>query len=418
MFIPKGKRVYGNLATSYVLVDSLVDDLCEGGFSGVVELTLRDSDAYIVIEGGRVTAVVEKRAEDCYVRRTVAELASRSRGERGKISVFRHPPGIGSSIARRLAAKPLYTQLSTEFADLGKMIAKLGRERDRHWFIEVTIVDGNSTLVHIAGDRYEVIPSAMETAEDETATWDSESALRELLRECERAGGTFDVYFTSADEDPVAEALKEVTSIEAAQAGLEEPGAPAYAMTMPEVDSRKSAGAAEEPSSVGAGAAEGNASEPVRTPRTAELSIAALASTLEGSSEAAVMAEVKKLMGEIARAVEDATRTVEQRDCFSMYLRAGQLKIADQYRFLDPFGAEFEYLGGEIAFIGEAKPEDFIKGLTEAMRLAVVGVAESSAQPARLRACIIRDLRQLLEREREAIEKLGLDHSIEQIITA
>jgi len=27
-----------------------------------------------------------------------------------------------------------------------------------------------------------------------------------------------------------------------------------------------------------------------------------------------------------------------------MHLRAGQLKIANQYQFLDPFGAEFEYM--------------------------------------------------------------------------
>ena len=37
MFIPRGTPLHENLATSYVLVDPLVADLCEGGFSGVVE---------------------------------------------------------------------------------------------------------------------------------------------------------------------------------------------------------------------------------------------------------------------------------------------------------------------------------------------------------------------------------------------
>ena len=58
------------------------------------------------------------------------------------------------------------------------------------------------------------------------------------------------------------------------------------------------------------------------------------------------MVEIKRLMGEMARTIEVSTQAIEQRDSFSMYLRAGQLKIADRYPFLDPFGAEFEYLGG------------------------------------------------------------------------
>lgn len=455
MLIPKGKSVYENLATSYVLVDSLVDDLCEGGFSGVVELTLRETDAYIIIEGGNVVAVIEQRGEDAYLRRTVAELAARSRRERGRISVFRYAPGIGSSIARRLAAKPLYTQLSTEFADLGKMIAKLGRERDRHWFIEVSITDGDRVLVHVVEDRYEVISSGGPANEDEAGTRNNESALRELLHECEHAGGTFDVYFVSATEEPAPEpAAPEDAQYESATPALgpsteEFQPAPAVSLesnslqatvdeeqeerTRVEADSRAAAATSagtdrvlsasaipERASSSGAESVESADSDepPSRTPRTEELSLAALASSLEGSSEAAVMAEVKRLMGEIARTIEESTRAVEQRDCFSMYLRAGQLKIADEYTFLDPFGAEFEYLGGEIAFIGEAKPADFIRGLTDAMRLAVIGVAESSAQPTRFRACIIRDLRQLLERQRQEMEKFGLDHSIEQIVAA
>src|SRR5262249_44437055 len=84
-------------------------------------------------------------------------------------------------------------------------------------------------------------------------------------------------------------------------------------------------------------------------------------------TEAQIMTEVKRLGGEITRTIEDACRAVEQRDSFSIYLRAGQLKVADRYPFLDPFGAEFEYLSGEIAFIGNAAPWEFIEGLTEAL---------------------------------------------------
>ena len=130
-----------------------------------------------------------------------------------------------------------------------------------------------------------------------------------------------------------------------------------------------------------------------------------------------VMEDLKRLMGEIARTIEGATKEVEPGDSFSIYLRAGQLKVAERYPFLDPFGAEFEYLAGEIAFVGRASAEDFVAGLTEALRHAVAGVVQTSVQPTRLRIYIVEDLRQLLANNREDFERYGLDKTIEQIIS-
>ena len=95
MFIPPGEIIHENLATSYVLVDALVVDLCEGGFSGVVEVVLRDADGFIVIVSGNVSAVVEKRGDRqspattiTYTRTTVEQLAERSHRERGRVSIY------------------------------------------------------------------------------------------------------------------------------------------------------------------------------------------------------------------------------------------------------------------------------------------------------------------------------------------
>ncbi|HSF22900.1 MAG TPA: hypothetical protein VLE20_01650, partial [Blastocatellia bacterium] len=96
MFIPKGGVVYENLATSYVLVDGLVADLCEGGFTGVVEVVLRDTDSHVIISRGEVTATIETRLTDepesggarSFHRPAVAELAARASLERGRVSVY------------------------------------------------------------------------------------------------------------------------------------------------------------------------------------------------------------------------------------------------------------------------------------------------------------------------------------------
>jgi hypothetical protein len=133
-------------------------------------------------------------------------------------------------------------------------------------------------------------------------------------------------------------------------------------------------------------------------------------------SDAQAMTEVKKLMGEIARTIEEAAQSVDRPEAFAMSLRAGQLKIAERYPFLDPFAAEIEYLTGEIVFVGQATVEDFVTGLTEALKLAVQGVMKSTTYPDRFRAYVTEDLKKLLARERQTFEATGLSQVIDQII--
>jgi hypothetical protein len=141
----------------------------------------------------------------------------------------------------------------------------------------------------------------------------------------------------------------------------------------------------------------------------------ATAAVAESTGEAE-MIEVKRLMGEIARTLEDALRAVSQQSNFAMHLRAGQLRVADRYPFLDPFGNEFEYLAGEIAFVGKVTPDDFISGLTEALRIALASAVQSTGQPARLRARAAEDLRLLGQLHRSGFEEFGLDQAVERII--
>src|ERR1700759_2351441 len=148
MFIPRGIVLHENLATSYVLVDGLVADLCEGGFSGVVEVLLRRSDAHVILARGQVVAIVQARhpespaAQPEYSRTTVARVAAAARQERGRVSVYRYSAENAEVIGGRIVAEALYTRLSTEFVDLGKMTAQLSRENDRPWFIEIEMASG------------------------------------------------------------------------------------------------------------------------------------------------------------------------------------------------------------------------------------------------------------------------------------
>ena len=437
MFIPRGKPVYENLATSYVLVDSLADDLSEGGFSGIVEVVLREVDCLIVFGRGAVLAATEGRlpADDRYsedvdgqselrgdekslVPSSVPQIAARSRNERGRLSIYACSLDAARSIADRLTAHTLYTRLSTEFADLDRMVTKLTRENEREWFVEVETSNGLAGLIHLKDETCRVFTSAP-----------GEASLRDFLDKCGQAGATFDVHYkvgsnqapavsppasagagtpppadaTASEEAPVAIAGQDASH----EVAVDEAPAVSDASVQPP---------AAAPASVESGA-EAEDAAAVEEPPAAQLRRQDVPARAEDTGEAEAMAEIKRLMGEIASTIETAARSVETRDTFSMYLRAGQLKIADRYPFLDPFGNEFEYLGGEIVFVGAEKPEAFIAGVTEALKLAVTSIIETSSQSVRLRARIEEDMGQLMERLRPELGAFGLDQYIEQIIT-
>jgi hypothetical protein len=532
MLIPRGKPLYENLATSYVLVDALVTDLCEGGFSGVVEVLLRDRETRVLILRGRVAGVIENNTTSSSPatvsavvesRRKIAELAVTARRERGRVAVYAYAHDTAAVIAGRTNAQPLYTQLSTDFADLDKMLAKLSRERDRQWFIEIKIPNNVMAFLHVNGDRgWLLIASGGELLEEtRCANVLNDERVRRLLDECNRAGGIFDVYFCGAhdeiasDDDEVreiksvVETVEEPAPVEAAadhdrphevevivdpdhtqesdddyvSRAVEEAKAVYRALAVddpaPEFDEpekqetggRRQAAetnkyaASEEAENTQAdlqpiadgepanqetkGGDEqtdrameitGNQELPpaarhlppaASSPRPLDVETARamdeeellmipadLGATglLRRGSTADVMVEIKRLMAEIARTLEESVRAAEQRDSFSMHIRTGQLQVADRYPFLDPFGAEFEYLAGEIVFVGHAPPEEFVAGLTEALKLAVAAAIQASPQPARLRSIIAEDLRWLREHQKLDLAAFELDQVLEEIL--
>lgn len=479
MFIPRGKMIHENLATSYVQVDALVADLGEGGFSGVVEVVLRDTDSFVIISAGRVAAVVERRGEHAqgrvaYTRATIEQLAERARLERGRVSIYGYPASTAAAVAGRINARPLYVGLSTEFTDLEKMIWKLVRERDREWFIEIYAESAPGTLIHMRDGRCRILNSELAPAE-ETEALDlmGNTALARLLDEGNRAAASFDVYFRPAAEADVAatdrvafEAAEPIsdfhpietpmneTHVEAQPAnsldGLDHrqandtgraasgPLTP-HDMSSPDVWRLPPDRPAGEPevriegsNSARSAAATGPMStlpEEI-TPRpegtlsfdmpggpieTEALALSLGPGELSVSADAEAMAEIKRLMGEIARTIEQAAQAVDRPESFSMSLRAGQLKIADRYPFLDPFAGEIEYLAGEIVFVGHATTTEFIAGLTEALKLAVAAVTRSTSYAVRFRAYVTEDLQKLLAGNRAEFESFGLDRVIEQI---
>src|SRR5262245_10710005 len=186
MFTPRVSPIHRNLATSYVLVDALLDDLCLGGFSGIVEISLRDADFRIIIGRGQVAAIADSSGDDCGPG-LIAELASRGKKERGLISVYPLTDESEWAFTGSTKAKALYDRLSSEFGDLEKMFSKLQGETDREWFVEVETDSGLSGLIFVNHTGVHSLASTMDSAE-------GEGALAKILEACRESGGTFSDY--------------------------------------------------------------------------------------------------------------------------------------------------------------------------------------------------------------------------------
>jgi hypothetical protein len=462
MFIPRGDIVYESLATSYVLVDALVADLCEGGFSGTVEVVLRDTDSFVIIAGGDIAAVLEKDSRPAtnggsatYTRTTVENLAERSRRERGRLSIYSYSPLTASAIAGRLNAQSLYIGLSTEFTDLERMIWKLSREHDREWFIEINREDGTASLLHMREAQCGVINSRGAT-DSGPLDLSGHAALARVVDECTRVGGTFDVYFKLAGVTVQTAAEKEHFKISEYARPNSEIGSEAVEPQLGVFeDVQTSLTISDEPLSISAQEqfitdedlthspiqslerleTGNNGADPNRNADTKlfEEELPAAGSEEESRPSAGLslvrdellpvaadgedMNEIKRLMAEIARVIEEAAQATGRPDSFSMSLRAGQIKIADRYPFLDPFAGEFEYLAGEIVFVGHAQGDEFVAGFAEALKIAVQEVARSTAYADRFCSYVIEDLNKLLTRERAEFERYGIDKYIAEIIS-
>ena len=466
MFIPRGDIIYESLATSYVLVDALVVDLCEGGFSGTIEVVLRDTDSFIIIAGGNLVGVLERSGGQKsngesvpYTRTTVEHLAERSRRERGGVSIYSYSPLTAGAIAGRLRAQPLYIGLSTEFTDLEKMISKLAREQDREWFIEINREDGTAALLHMRDAQCGVINSRGAT-DSGPLDLTGHATLARLVDECTRVGGTFDVYFKLASDpveaaveslpDKVAEYSQRPDTIKQEPIDQQFILSETYPPALTVADDASSTSVQEQFAEqlfkdfslehhdrvqIGNNGSALNATpyELAAPDVLGEEELIPGPDELESRTsddfslvrdelppvpvDTEGMDEIKRLLGAVARVIEEAAQTVGRPDGFSMSLRAGQLRIADRYPFLDPFAGELEYLTGEIVFVGGASAAEFVEGFGEALKLAVQDVARSTAYADRFCSYVIEDLNKLLTRERAEFEKYGIDKVIGEIVS-
>lgn len=467
-YIPKGTPMHENLSTSFVRVEALFDELRTQGFSGYVLLNFPHSTGYIYLGKGQILNAIEESQQDKTAGRTLSEQLMRQASQtRGTISIYSLQPEAVIALAGIANGQLVYENLTSDFASLGKLIKKVSRER-KLCFINLAFLDQpkEGGLVYIEGERVDVFCTTPQG--DLTGA----QALQHLVTQSEGRQAAFSLYRAKGADLPAFDEKEVESSLNRLTQGL--PKAVPPAPPAPSQTASASSSAAAGTSSLGTGAlsnASGTAevtsyakpsadltngvtlyqpnptehedildvaeqadsdagistSQPPTSPTpvaTSRLASGASASPSLSPVASPVtlpetrhteddMGDLTGLMSQVIAAVERGMTVAGRGSSFPTALRAGLLAVTEQFPFLDPFAAEFEYHDREIVFVGSAQPDEFARGLTEALRQMVEDLIYSSN--GRVRDYIAEELGKV-ERERTAdLNRFGLENITRQI---
>jgi hypothetical protein len=106
---------------------------------------------------------------------------------------------------------------------------------------------------------------------------------------------------------------------------------------------------------------------------------------LEGGSERTGIAQALEFQG-VIEVMQEVIRTIEvlvdglsaRKGSFRDSFKKARVEKSEDYPFLDPFAAEFEYSNGEIKFDGKISAEVFVRGLKECVDLTLDTITVST----------------------------------------
>jgi len=122
-----------------------------------------------------------------------------------------------------------------------------------------------------------------------------------------------------------------------------------------------------------------------------------------------------KVLGAIIGGVEKVIDQTYGENTFVKAFRSVLIDISEDFPFLDPFAAEFEYKDGEIEFVGNEDRDGFTKGIQEALLLTISNVSEGKDSE-KLIAKVREELKSVLEKFPNEITGFKIDEKMKNII--
>lgn len=443
-YIPKGKPMHEKLSTSFVRMEGLLEELKAENFDGYVLLNFPKTSGFLFLEGGRIIDAAE--IGDGERRAGVAvqeELIQLSQSTKGTLSVYYLQKELVKTIAGIASGEPVYENLSSDWANVGRLLKKLAAEK-KTYFLSLAFEQGTQRrgLIFVDGDHTEAVCAVG----DDQLT--GKEALDKLIRDSETELATFSLYRqatapglsamgssasrgtapTPAVSSASASSSSTTTSAMPQVGGFtpsnaQQPAAtPYYEAFLPSGNEARVPELNLSEPKARAGAFEDildvvDADSPVRPGVNTMPSLSAAQMTPAPLPEApktgGEMRDLMTLMSRVVAAVEKGMTAAGRGSSFPTALRAGLLAVTERYPFLDPFAAEFEYQDKEIVFVGTAQPSEFATGLSEALRQMVEDLIYSSN--GRVRDYIAEELRKVERENANEIRQFNLGNLTEKI---
>jgi hypothetical protein len=471
-YIPKGKPMHEKLSTKFVRMEGLLEELQAESFNGYIMLNFPQTSGFLFIQDGKVINAAEVAGPDQRAGIAIQEQLLRlSQQTKGTLSVYYLQKEIVQTLAAIADGEAVYHNLTSDWANLGKLIKKLSAER-RTYFINLAFEAAARGLIYVDGEKIE----AACTAGDDHLL--GAEALNRLTQDSENTVATFSVYrqadagalsqfndreveaslnrlVSQASPSPAKPSPLTVTPAPAETVTPQPAVTPAPVQAAPATPASASASAPVTspvatpyyesllPSGNGMPAATSSPqlaeakskvatfddilevveveapvrpAAPVSSPASAtgvsaaQVTPAPLPETSKSGNE---MRDLMQLMSQVVAAVERGMTVAGRGSSFPTALRAGLLAVTERYPFLDPFAAEFEYQEKEIVFVGTAQSGEFASGLTEALRQMVEDLIFSSN--GRVRDYIAEELRKVEREQAGDIRRFNLGNLTEKI---
>ena len=199
MILPKGLVFYKNLRTSFVNFNEFLLALKDESFTGYVHLSFWDYEGVLFLEEGEiVNALEEDRGRRRGGTEAVRDIMARARTDKeGRIDAYVLSPELVTLLATLPSHEPLYTDLSTDFTNLGKLLEKLRREAFTGYITaELSGGRGRGMIFLQEGEPIEVL---LEVEGGRGIKGVDE--LDEMVEEVQRAGAVLNVYRSTKGEE-------------------------------------------------------------------------------------------------------------------------------------------------------------------------------------------------------------------------
>jgi len=327
MLLPNGLPLYEHLDTGFTRLPELLQTLREARFHGYVEIQFPKHQYVLLCDSGDLVSALEDGEGQRRAGPEVLSAAMARAGERGgEIRVVELTPELVFLCASQTLSQPVHAGLSTEFTQLDRLLADLGRQRHTG-HVEVLFTSGATGMVFFdQGQAVDVVCTGFPDPKPEDGT-----PLLRFLGYAQKVGGTINVFRSAGTP------LNRLT-----------PSAPPA------------------PSSPATPAA---ASTPAPAPESSERLLGAL----------------EELLAEIEAAVESAAGA----GAFERGFRQAQQECSQAYPFLDPFEGLFEFREGRMKFEGAEPPEVLIPAVRECLGRTLARLAGESGAGKKLRGRLL-----------------------------